>query len=54
MKTILKIILLCGIIQVSCDKENINPTLEDFCSVAPDGWECEINWTQSVTKNIHL
>lgn len=42
MKTILKIILLCGIILISCDKDDINPTLEDFCSVAPDGWECEI------------
>jgi hypothetical protein len=26
----------------SCDKDGNNPTLEDFCSVAPTDWECEI------------
>ena len=32
---------------ISCDKENYvthkSPTFEDFCSIAPNGWECEIS-----------
>lgn len=26
----------------SCDKENINPGIEDFCRAKPEGWVCEI------------
>jgi len=27
---------------LSCEKDAKNPTLEDFCNVKPDGWDCEI------------
>ena len=30
------------IILLSCEKKDNNPNLEDFCSVIPNGWECEI------------
>lgn len=26
----------------SCEKELMNTKIEDFCSVKPDGWDCEI------------
>lgn len=27
---------------LSCEKEEINPTLNDFCNIKPVGWDCEI------------
>lgn len=30
------------IILLSCEKNDNNPTLEDFCSIIPNDWECEI------------
>jgi hypothetical protein len=27
---------------LSCEKEEKNPTLDDFCRVKPNGWDCEI------------
>ena len=27
---------------LSCEKEEKNPTLNDFCSIKPIGWDCEI------------
>ena len=38
------------IILFSCDKIITNPSLEEFCSVAPNGWECELI-TDSFNQN---
>jgi hypothetical protein len=27
---------------LSCEKDEKNPTLKDFCSIKPNGWDCEI------------
>jgi len=27
---------------LSCEKDIKNPTLDDFCNIKPNGWECEI------------
>lgn len=37
---ILSIILLITL--SSCEKEDKNPTLDDFCSVKPKNWDCSI------------
>ena len=34
-------IIFISIILYSCEK-TINPTLDEFCSVIPTGWECEV------------
>ena len=34
------IVIITSIILFSCDNDDKNPSLEEFCSVAPDGWEC--------------
>lgn len=38
----IKPLLLVLLIFLSCEKNEPNPTLEEFCSIAPDGWQCEI------------
>jgi hypothetical protein len=35
-------LIFFSLILIRCDKNDINPTLDEFCSVAPNGWECEI------------
>ncbi len=44
MKTI-KILLgliIILILSFSCKKDEKNPTLEEFCNIIPEGWNCEI------------
>jgi hypothetical protein len=36
------IAVLTAFILFSCEKEVKDPDLEDFCAVAPEGWECEL------------
>lgn len=41
MKKIALSILIISVFLNSCEK-TISPTLDEFCSVIPTGWECEI------------
>ena len=36
------ILVLLSVSFQSCDKESINPDIDDFCKVKPEGWVCEI------------
>jgi len=39
----LSVIFIILLLQaVSCEEDQKNPAPEDFCSVKPDGWDCEI------------
>ena len=42
MKTRHLLMIIFLIPFISCKKEGENPTLEDFCHVKPDSWECVI------------
>lgn len=42
MKALLFLSIFFSAILISCDKNEMNPTIEEFCSSAPDGWEYEI------------
>ena len=35
-------IVVTALILFACDKDVNDPDLEEFCAVAPDGWECEL------------
>lgn len=37
---------------LSCEKEEINPTLNDFCNIKPFGWDCEIIQNDFETNDI--
>jgi hypothetical protein len=54
MKTIIYSIAFAIIIIIlfSCDKNINNPSLEEFCSVAPNGWECELIINSFIQKYI--
>lgn len=40
IKSLLFLFILTSL--VSCEKEEKNPTFDDFCSIKPNGWDCEI------------
>jgi len=44
MKTykFLFLIIYISFLLLSCEKEEKNPTLNDFCNIKPTGWDCEI------------
>lgn len=44
MKTykFLFLIIFISFSLLSCEKEEKNPTLNDFCNIKPFGWDCEI------------
>ncbi len=42
MKTIKILFIIIIVLLSACGKDNINTSLEDFCNVKPEGWECEI------------
>lgn len=44
MKTYKSLFLIIFILfsLLSCEKEEKNPTLNDFCNIKPYGWDCEI------------
>ncbi len=41
-KKSLLLIVLILLSQLSCEKDEKNPTLDDFCNIKPNGWSCEI------------
>jgi hypothetical protein len=44
--------IFIGVSLLSCEKEEKNPTLDDFCNIKPYGWECNIIQTDFSRNDI--
>jgi len=42
IKNLIGLLIIIIIHLLSCEKNETDPTLEDFCTVKPNGWDCEI------------